>query len=58
MHNEPSRPAASHWQLIGLLTAVLMISYIDRGNLATAAPLIQKELGFDEAQIGFLASAF
>ena len=55
---EKSRPAAPHWQLITLLTAVLMISYVDRGNLATAAPLIQKELGFDEAQIGFLASAF
>jgi len=52
------RPAPSQWQLITLLTVVLMISYVDRGNLATAGPLIQKELGFDEVQFGKLASAF
>ena len=58
MTTASQRPAPSQWQLITLLTVVLMISYVDRGNLATAGPLIQKELGFDEVQFGKLASAF
>jgi MFS family permease len=53
-----NRSTASHWQLIALLTLVLMISYVDRGNFSTAAPLMKRDLGFDEAQIGLLYSAF
>jgi len=34
------------------------INYIDRGNLATAAPLIQDELHLSATQLGFLMSAF
>lgn len=45
-------------QLVLLLAAALFISYVDRGNLATAAPLIKQELGLDEAQYGLLASSF
>ncbi len=41
-----------------LLAVVLLISYVDRGNLATAAPLIKQELQLDTAQIGLLLSAF
>lgn len=45
-------------QLVFLLAVALLISYVDRGNLATAAPLIKQELGLDEAQYGILASSF
>jgi MFS family permease len=42
-----------------LLTSVaLLINYIDRGNLATAVPLIHDELGLSGTQLGFLLSAF
>jgi MFS family permease len=41
-----------------LLTLALFIQYIDRGNIATAAPLIQNELHLSAAQIGLLVSAF
>jgi sugar phosphate permease len=34
------------------------INYVDRANLAIAAPIMQKELGFDAATIGFLLSGF
>jgi MFS family permease len=41
-----------------LLSTVLLVNYVDRGNLATAAPLIQAELHLSNTQLGFLLSAF
>jgi len=54
----PTAPAVSPRYLVFLLALALFISYVDRGNLATAAPLIKTELGLNEAQYGLLASAF
>jgi MFS family permease len=44
--------------LVGLLALAIFINYVDRGNLATAAPLIKGELALDNFQIGLLTSAF
>ena len=41
-----------------LVTLAVFINYIDRGNLATAAPLIQEQLGLTATQLGVLGSAF
>jgi MFS family permease len=41
-----------------LLSTALLINYVDRGNLATASPLIQAELHLSNTQLGFLLSAF
>ena len=41
-----------------LVTLAVFINYVDRGNLATAAPLIQDELGLTATQLGLLGSAF
>jgi MFS family permease len=41
-----------------LVTTALFINYIDRGNLATTATLIQNELHLSASQLGFLLSAF
>jgi MFS family permease len=41
-----------------LLALMIFIQYVDRGNIATAAPLMQKELGLSAGQIGLLISAF
>jgi MFS family permease len=35
-----------------------IINFVDRGNLATAAPLIRDELGLSNTQLGLLLSAF
>lgn len=40
------------------MTAAVFINYIDRGNLATAAPMIQDELHLSASQLGVLLSAF
>ena len=45
-------------RLVLLATAAVFINYIDRGNLATAAPLIQDQLHLSASQLGFLLSAF
>jgi len=57
-HSAEVSPAVSPKKLVFLLAIALLISYVDRGNLATAAPLIKTELGLNEAQYGLLASAF
>ncbi len=50
--------SSSAKRLVLLVTAALFINYIDRGNLATAAPLLQDELHLSASQLGFLLSAF
>lgn len=53
------REAGSRTSLIVLLLAVaVFINYVDRGNLATAAPLMKDQLGLNNTQIGLLLSAF
>jgi MFS family permease len=44
--------------LVPLLAVVVFISYVDRGNLATAAPLIKDQLRLSTTEIGVLLSAF
>lgn len=44
--------------IVALLAAVIFIHALDRGNLATAAPLIKDELKLSNLQIGVLTSAF
>ena len=52
------RKGASPARLVFLVTAAVFINYIDRGNLATAAPLMQDELHLSASQLGMLLSAF
>lgn len=49
---------SSRGVIVLLLALVLFINYIDRGALPTAAHLIRADLHFDEAQLGWLFSAF
>ncbi|HVN43921.1 MAG TPA: MFS transporter [Steroidobacteraceae bacterium] len=46
------------WTVVGLLSAALLINYVDRGAVPTAAHLIQDELGLSPKQLGVLFSAF
>jgi MFS family permease len=45
-------------RVVALLAFAFFINYIDRGNLATAAPLIQDQLHLSNTQMGLLLSAF
>jgi MFS family permease len=53
-NKEPSSGA----RLVLLVTAAVFINYVDRGNLATAAKLLQDDLHLTAAQLGVLLSAF
>jgi ACS family D-galactonate transporter-like MFS transporter len=46
------------WWMIALCFLANAISYIDRANLAIAAPAIRTELGLDAAAMGLVLSAF
>lgn len=44
--------------VVGLLALGMLINYVDRGNLSTAAPLIKDQLHLTNTQAGILLSAF
>ncbi len=44
--------------MLGTLCVMYLITYIDRVNLATAAPFVQKELGLSPVELGLVFSAF
>jgi MFS family permease len=54
MRDNPVMPRG----LLLLLAAAVLLNYIDRGALATAAPVMQPELLLDSAAMGLLLSAF
>ena len=44
--------------VITLLVIAVLINYVDRGNLALAAPLLSREWSMSASQLGILLSAF
>jgi len=53
-----ARAPTSPVRLVLLVSTAVFINYIDRGNLATAVPLMQGELHLSATQLGVLLSAF
>jgi MFS family permease len=45
-------------RVVALLALAAFINFVDRGNLATAGPLIRDQLGLSNTQLGLLLSAF
>jgi sugar phosphate permease len=46
------------WYVLLMISAMYLITYLDRVNISTAAPLISKEFGFDKVTMGVIFSAF
>jgi MFS family permease len=46
------------WGVVALLALAVFLNYVDRGNLATAAPLIKDALHLSAEQVGILIAAF
>ena len=44
--------------MLGLLCLMYLITYVDRVNIATAAPEIKRELALSNTQLAFILSAF
>lgn len=45
-------------RVVALLAAASFINYVDRGSIATAAPLVRDEFALSSTQLGLLLSAF
>jgi MFS family permease len=45
-------------RVVALLTLAAFINYVDRGNLATAGPLIRDQLSLSHTELGVLLAAF
>jgi sugar phosphate permease len=54
----PARPSHGRWYILGLISLMYLITYLDRVNISTAAPEISKEFGFDKITMGWIFSAF
>ena len=54
----PAQPSRGRWYVLLLISAMYLITYLDRVNISTAAPQISKEFGFDKVTMGFIFSAF
>ncbi|MGA6964825.1 MAG: MFS transporter, partial [Xanthobacteraceae bacterium] len=46
------------WYILLLIILMYLITYLDRVNISTAAPVISKEFGFDKITMGAIFSAF
>jgi sugar phosphate permease len=54
----PARPSRGRWYILLIISVMYLITYLDRVNISTAAPLISKEFGFDKITMGYIFSAF
>jgi ACS family D-galactonate transporter-like MFS transporter len=54
----PAGTSNTRWLMLSLIMLIMFVNYVDRGNLAIAAPLLQKDLGLDATGLGVLFSAF
>src|SRR5208282_3496866 len=53
-----AHPSRGRWYVLLLISVMYLITYLDRVNISTAAPLISKEFGFDKVTMGVIFSAF
>jgi D-galactonate transporter len=58
MEAQRTRPSIGRWYILLLISLMYLITYLDRVNISTAAPVISKEFGFDKVTMGVIFSAF
>lgn len=56
--NKSGKPTKKRWFMLSLIFILTAINYLDRTNMAVAAPSMSSELGFTPATMGMLLSAF
>jgi sugar phosphate permease len=55
---QPTHRSGARWYILLLISLMYLITYLDRVNISTAAPVISKEFGFDKVTMGAIFSAF
>ena len=58
MNNPAERPTRVRHIVLALTVAAYMITYMDRVNIASTVPVIQKELGFSMVTVSWILSSF
>ncbi len=58
MEPQQTRRSKGRWYILALISVMYLITYLDRVNISTAAPVISKEFGFDKITMGVIFSAF
>src|SRR5262252_11001245 len=58
IENRPAHPSIGRWYILLLISLMYLITYLDRVNISTAAPVISQEFGFDKVTMGVIFSAF
>jgi sugar phosphate permease len=58
MSGASTQPSRGRWYILLLISVMYLITYLDRVNISTAAPVISKEFGFDNITMGYIFSAF
>src|SRR5215470_13747039 len=58
MTAQTTRRSSGRWFILLLISLMYLITYLDRVNISTAAPVISKEYGFDKVTMGAIFSAF
>ena len=55
---QSSLSSRTRWTIVGLLSASIMINLIDRQTLSVLATILTKQLGWNAAQYGYVATIF
>jgi MFS family permease len=58
MEAQRTRPSIGRWYILFLISLMYLITYLDRVNISTVAPVISKEFSFDKVTMGIIFSAF
>jgi D-galactonate transporter len=58
MKSQSTGRSKGRWYILVLISLMYLITYLDRVNISTAAPVISKEFGFDKITMGVIFSAF
>ena len=58
MEGQKSHRSRGRWYILCLICLMYLITYLDRVNISTAAPMISKEFGFSKITMGVIFSAF
>jgi sugar phosphate permease len=58
MEAQRTRPSIGRWYILFLISLMYLITYLDRVNISTVAPVISKEFDFDKVTMGIIFSAF
>src|SRR5438105_12923415 len=53
-----ARASWGRWYILVVISVMYLVTYLDRVNISTAAPLIRQEFGFDQVTMAWIFSAF